>query len=98
MHMRGAWDALHDVDNRLKAIFDALRMAKGPNELGGGTTQGMQRPTSDEDPFFVVMNDGSSEKLRGGFNRLAVSDFLRVRLGHGRRILQNASKVVATNG
>src|SRR5882672_5427056 len=39
MPMRGAWDALHDVDNRLKTIFDALRMAKGPNELGGGTTQ-----------------------------------------------------------
>ena len=26
-------------------------MAKGPNELGGGTTQGMQRPTSDEDSY-----------------------------------------------
>jgi hypothetical protein len=46
----------------------------------------------------VVMSDGASGKLRGGINRLAISDFLRVRLGHGRRILQNASKVVATNG
>jgi hypothetical protein len=76
MPMRGAWDALHDVDNRLKTIFDALRMAKGPNELGGGTTQGMQRPTSDEDPFFVVMNHGASGKLRGGINRLAIFGFL----------------------
>src|SRR5882672_11307208 len=78
MPMRGAWDALHDVDNRLKTIFDALRMAKGPNELGGGTTQGMQRPTSDEDPFFVVMNDEASGKLRGGINRFGILGFLRV--------------------
>jgi hypothetical protein len=44
----------HDVDNRLKTIFDALHMAKGPKELGGGTTQGTQRPTSDEDPFLPL--------------------------------------------
>jgi len=49
--------ALHDVDNRLKTIFDALRKAKGPDELGAGTTQGMQTPSSDEDPLFVVMED-----------------------------------------
>jgi len=81
--MRGAWDALHDVDNRLKTIFDALRMAKGPKELGGGTTQGMQRPTSDEDPFFVVMNDGARGKMRGDFNRFWILGFLGVRTGHG---------------
>jgi hypothetical protein len=80
--MRRAWDALHGVDNRLKTIFDALRMAKGPNVLGGGTTLGMQRPPSDEDPFFVVMNDGASGKLRGEINRLAISQFYGVRLGH----------------
>jgi hypothetical protein len=79
----GAWDVLHDVDNRLKTIFDALRMAKGPNELGGGTTQGMQRPTSDEDPFFVVMNDGARGKMRGDFNRFWILGFLGVRTGHG---------------
>ena len=82
MPMRGARDALHGVDNRLKTIFDALRMAKGPNELGGGTTQGMQRPTSDEDPFFVVMNDGSSGKMRSGFNRFAIFGFLGARCGY----------------
>jgi hypothetical protein len=82
--MRGAWDALHDVDNRLKTIFDALRMAKGPNELGGGTTQGMQRPTSDEDPFFVVMNHGSSGKIARRWNELANSEMVGVRCGYGR--------------
>jgi len=42
--MRGAWDALHDVNNRLKKIFDALRMAKGPNELGVGPRQECNSP------------------------------------------------------
>jgi hypothetical protein len=30
--------ALHDIDNRLKTVFDALRMANGPQELGAGRT------------------------------------------------------------
>ena len=63
--MRGAWDVLHDVDNRLKTIFDALRMAKGPNELGDGTTQGMQRPTSDEDPIFCRYERRGKWKITG---------------------------------
>jgi hypothetical protein len=71
--MRGAWDALHDVDNRLKTIFDALRMAKGLNELGGGTTQGMQRPTSDEDPFFCRYEPRVKLKIAKRFQ--SVRDF-----------------------
>src|SRR6267142_1695284 len=98
MPMRGAWDALHDVNNRLKTIFDALRMAKGPNELGAGPRKECNGPHQTKTPFVVVMNDGASGKLRGGINRLAILEFLRARTGHGRRILQNTSKVVATNG
>lgn len=48
--------ALHDVDNRLKTIFDALRMANGPQELGAGTPEGMQTP-EDDGPFYVLLED-----------------------------------------
>jgi hypothetical protein len=34
--------AIHDINNRLKTIFDALRMPKGPDELGHGTSRGKQ--------------------------------------------------------
>jgi hypothetical protein len=50
-------EALHDVDNRLKTIFDALRMAKGPHELGQGTPNGVQKPEPDESPFYVLLED-----------------------------------------
>jgi hypothetical protein len=49
--------ALHDLDNRLKTVFDALRKAKGPNELGEGTSTGKQSPREDENPFFVLLED-----------------------------------------
>jgi hypothetical protein len=54
MHMRGAWDALHDVDNRLKAIFDALRMAKGPNELGAGPRKECNGPRQTKTHFLSL--------------------------------------------
>src|SRR5262245_55338228 len=43
--------ALADIDNRLKTIFDALRVAKNGAELEG------IRPAQDENPFYVVMED-----------------------------------------
>lgn len=46
---------LQDVDNRLKTIFDALRMAKGPKELGIDTCSGQQAPDGDETPLFYVL-------------------------------------------
>jgi hypothetical protein len=49
--------ALQDIDNRLKTIFDALRKAKGPSELGAGTPRGQQRPEPHENPFFVLLED-----------------------------------------
>jgi hypothetical protein len=49
--------ALTDVDNRLKTVFDALRMAKGADELGASTSRGKQAPGQDEAPFYVVMQD-----------------------------------------
>jgi hypothetical protein len=48
---------LADIDNRLKTIFDALRMPKGPQELGADTKQGKQTPGAGENPFYVVMED-----------------------------------------
>jgi hypothetical protein len=49
--------ALYDIDNRLKTLFDALRKADGPNELGAGTKQGKLTPNVGEDPFYVVLQN-----------------------------------------
>jgi hypothetical protein len=43
--------ALTDIDNRLKTIFDALRMGKEASELDG------MEPKGDESPFYVVLQD-----------------------------------------
>jgi hypothetical protein len=40
-----------DIDNRLKVLFDALRMPKEVKELGGLSID------ADEDPFFCVLQD-----------------------------------------
>jgi hypothetical protein len=41
-----------DIDNRLKTLFDALRMPDYKGELGG-----YLMPTADEDPFFVLLQN-----------------------------------------
>lgn len=41
-----------DIDNRLKTLFDALRIPKNENELPKDTT-----PMSDEIPFFCLLED-----------------------------------------
>ena len=46
-----------DIDNRLKTIFDALRMAQNPEELGEGTARGKQEPGPGECPFCVLLKD-----------------------------------------
>lgn len=48
---------LFDIDNRLKTIFDALRKAKGADELGAQTSDGQITPKSDENPFYVLLED-----------------------------------------
>lgn len=48
---------VYDLDNRLKTIFDALRKANSPNELGAGTKNPALAPTEDERPFFVLLED-----------------------------------------
>jgi hypothetical protein len=41
-----------DIDNRLKTLFDALRMPENSDELGKYKT-----PAADEQPFFVLLQD-----------------------------------------
>jgi hypothetical protein len=41
-----------DIDNRLKVLFDALRMPSDAGELGGFDT-----PGKDENPFFCLLQD-----------------------------------------
>jgi hypothetical protein len=48
---------LADIDNRLKTLFDALRMATGPAELGAATTKGQVTPAADEKPFYVLLQE-----------------------------------------
>jgi hypothetical protein len=41
-----------DLDNRLKTLFDALRMPGSADELGG-----YSQPEADEDPFYCLLED-----------------------------------------
>src|SRR5260370_4032616 len=41
-----------DIDNRLKTLFDALRMPGNVNELGGHMT-----PDPDKEPFYCLLED-----------------------------------------
>ncbi len=50
-------EVVHDVDNRLKTLFDALRKANGPDELGAKTAQGQISQSVDENPFYVLLED-----------------------------------------
>src|SRR5439155_16785100 len=40
-----------DIDNRLKVLFDGLRLTRNREELGGAT------PQADEDPFYCLLED-----------------------------------------
>jgi hypothetical protein len=42
-----------DLDNRLKVLFDALRIPRYDQEVVGF------RPEDDEDPFFILLEDDS---------------------------------------
>lgn len=48
---------LSDIDNRLKSLFDALRMADSADELGAKTSSGQVAPVAGETPFFVLLED-----------------------------------------
>ena len=41
-----------DIDNRIKTLFDALRLPKGAQEIVG-----YDSPKDDEDPFFCLLED-----------------------------------------
>lgn len=43
-----------DIDNRIKVLFDALRLPRDKGELGG-----YDAPGDGEDPFFVLLEDDS---------------------------------------
>ena len=50
-------NVLFDIDNRLKTLFDALKIPLGPRELGEGTSAGKQVPQDSEDPFYVLLEN-----------------------------------------
>ncbi len=50
-------DALTDIDNRLKILFDALRMPKSPQELREGKDTRAACPVEGETPFYVLLED-----------------------------------------
>ena len=58
LFLRPGWPGgpLHagDIDNRLKTLFDALRLPSDRSQLGKHTT-----PLADEDPFFCLLEDDS---------------------------------------
>jgi len=41
-----------DLDNRIKTVFDALRMPTNVDELGG-----YDAPAEEEDPFYCLLED-----------------------------------------
>jgi hypothetical protein len=57
-----------DIDNRLKVLFDALRMPQTCDEVCG------ESPTPEEDPFFCVLEDDRLiSKVQVGTNWLLTS-------------------------
>ena len=46
-----------DLDNRLKTIFDALRMPQDKQELNEGTSKGKQTLGTGRKPFYVLLQD-----------------------------------------
>jgi hypothetical protein len=44
----------NDLDNRIKTLIDGLRIPDQPTAIAG------QSPATDEDPFFVLMDDDAA--------------------------------------
>lgn len=56
-----------DMDNRIKTLFDALRLPKDAQELGSASSEGQVKPANDETPFYVLLeDDGLITHLRVG--------------------------------
>jgi hypothetical protein len=55
----GKGGVLTDIDNRLKTLFDALRLVERPEELPKDSEGKRVGPTDDERPFYTLLeNDG----------------------------------------
>lgn len=48
---------LYDIDNKLKTLFDSLKMPAGADDLGAKSSQGKQVPGDGEDPFYVLLEN-----------------------------------------
>jgi hypothetical protein len=76
-----------DIDNRLKTLFDALRMPTDVNELGG-----YDAPTDDEKPFYVLLEDDNL------ITRISVeTDGMLEAPGSGRRHDNDARLIITVN-
>jgi hypothetical protein len=53
----GKGGVLTDIDNRLKTLFDALRLVDRPEELPKGPDGNRIKPEADENPFYVLVDD-----------------------------------------
>jgi hypothetical protein len=61
-----------DIDNRLKTLFDGLRMPKNQGELS--TNPSLNQPAADETPFYCLLEDDNLiTKLRVDTHRLLKS-------------------------
>jgi hypothetical protein len=81
-----------DIDNRLKTLFDALRVPGVPQEIASNT-----RPSSANEPHFTLLADDAliarinveTDRLLAAPDSSQVRLIIRVNIGASRVILSN---------